>query len=138
MLLQREIRLGLESFPSFNFSDIFWRTSVTEIVDIPANRLLNQENTISAVVLVDNEDRINDPVIENNIKLNYDHLVRLNPREVKRKKNHISIKQTFKTKEIHLECFMAWNTQEILYDRCPEVQGLRKLSGINNLRGRNL
>lgn len=86
MLLQREIHLGLESFPSFNFSDIFRRTSVTEIVDIPANRLLNQENTISVVVLVDNEDRINDPVIENNIKLNNDHLVHLNPREVKRKK----------------------------------------------------
>lgn len=87
MLLQREIHLGLVSFPSFNFSDIFWRTSVSEIVDIPANRLLNQENTIiSDVVLVDNEDRINDPVIENNVRLNNDHLVHLNPKEVKRKK----------------------------------------------------
>lgn len=78
----------LESFPSFNFSDIFWRTSVTEIVDIPANRLRNQENTISDVVSVDNEDRINDPVIENNIRLNDDQLVHINPREVKRKKSH--------------------------------------------------
>lgn len=86
MLLQREIRLGLVSLPSFNFSDTFWRTSVTEIVDIPANRLLNQENTISDVVLVDNEDRINDPVTENNVKLNNACLVHLNPREVKRKK----------------------------------------------------
>lgn len=51
MLLQREIRRGLVSLPSFNSSDIFWRTSVTEIVDIPANRLLKQENAISDVVL---------------------------------------------------------------------------------------
>lgn len=72
MLLQREIRRGLVSFPSYNFSDIFWRRSVTEILDIPANRLLNQENTISDVVLVDNEDRINDPSMENNIGLNND------------------------------------------------------------------
>lgn len=87
MLLQRKVRLGFVSFPGFNFSDIFWRTSVTEIPDIPANRLLNQESTISDVVLVDNEDRINDPVIENNVRLNNDCLVHLNPRELKRKKN---------------------------------------------------
>jgi len=86
MLLQREIRLGLVSFPSFNFSDVFWRTSVTEIVDNPANRLLNQENTISDVVLVDNEGRINDPVIENSVRLSNDSFVHLKPGKVKRKK----------------------------------------------------
>lgn len=103
MLLQREILLGLVSFPGFNFSDIFWRTCVTEIVDTPANRLLNQGNTISDVAFVDNEDRINDPVIANNFRLNNNHLVHLNPRQVKRKKNCISIKQTFKTERIHLK-----------------------------------
>lgn len=85
-MLQREIRLGLVSFPSFSFSDTLWRRSATEIVDISANRLLNQENTISDVVVVDNEYRINDPVIENSIRLNNGGLAHLNPREVKREK----------------------------------------------------
>lgn len=52
--------------------------------------------------------------------------------------NCIAIKQTFKTNEIHLERVLAWNTQEILYDKYPKVQVLRKLSGISNLGGRNL
>lgn len=89
MLLRREIFLGLVAFPSFNFSYIFWITHVTETVNIPAIRLLSQENTISDVALIDNEDRINARVIANNFKLNNNHLVHLKLRQIKSKRSRI-------------------------------------------------
>lgn len=113
MLLQREIFLGLVAFPSFNFSDIFWITHVTETVNIPAIRLLSQENTISDLALIDNEDRINVWDIVNNFRLNNNHLVHLNLREVKKKNNHVSLKLTFKSEKTHLEITLARNPEEI-------------------------